>query len=373
MKLVSFSEMLFFFAIFLSIVPAFGREHHFSMAGDMRPEFDLTTFGFTSPGFLFVNISNLKFSTSLNETGVIGFTLDRTDSAGIAPYIENRQDDQCILQESSGKTSAFKSDVVAMVLNFTELSLHLTRHGEKIAELSFYESLEDLFNNHSMEFRPKSTAPMVPPKFVIRDDILSAENTTNSSIGQIRKFDYNPKKLDRVPVSKTKSSDGEITYSFKFVMYVANKTQSGLYNLFFHNCENIKSPSIGVSFDVIIIEKNGGNFLTAFEIYLPTIYLAFSTIYFCCCIVWMMVLRKGENGSVQKIHYLMLLLVAVKSLSLFVHSVDYHFINITGQSHNTWAVLYYITYVIRGLLFFTVLVLIGKLVDNEPVIVNTLM
>ena len=109
-----------------------------------------------------------------------------------------------------------------------------------------------------------------------------------------------------------------------------------------------------------IIEKNGGNYLTAFEIELPKIYIFFSAVYFICSIAWLSILRNAEKSAVFKVHYLMLLVVGFKSLSLLVHAIDYHFINLTGQSHNTWAVLYYVTYVIRGLLLFTVLMLIGK-------------
>ena len=365
--LMSSLRRILYYLFVVSVVTC--RQHTYSVTNDLRSEFDLATFGLTNPGFLFVNISNLQFSKKFNDSKVIGLTLDRADSAGISPYIEHRQDDRCIFHEKAEKFSNSKSDVITMILNFKNMSVNIARHGVKIEKLPFYRSLEDLYLNHSFEFKPRTPPSLLPPKFQLQDKISENENSTNKS-RPLKKIFYSPELLNRFALLKTYDAEKKVKYSFQFLIYIANKTQIGLYNLFFHNCENIDSPNLAVSFDVRIVEKNGGNYLTAFEVYLPTIYLAFATIYFCCCVVWSMVLRKGEEGSVHKIHYLMLLLVAVKSLSVFVHSIDYHFINVTGHSHSTWAVLFYFTYVIRGLLLFTVLILIGNFQTNNSYLAN---
>ena len=47
---------------------------------------------------------------------------------------------------------------------------------------------------------------------------------------------------------------------------------------------------------------------------------------------------------VFKIHYLMAVLVFIKSLSLLFHAMNYHFIQTKGEHVPTWAILYYVTH-----------------------------
>lgn len=54
--------------------------------------------------------------------------------------------------------------------------------------------------------------------------------------------------------------------------------------------------------------------------------------------------RRETGVAVFKIHYLMGALVFVKSLSLFFHSINYHFIQIEGAHVEGWAVLFYIAH-----------------------------
>lgn len=169
---------------------------------------------------------------------------------------------------------------------------------------------------------------------------------------------------------------------FSFEMNVKNSNEEGLYILSFFNCfkpsandlkikkknkneQNIffeynqyNNIKFGVNLDIDILERNEDSFLSAGEIPSPTLYLTWSIIYFLAGISWVCIL-KGSKGQVYKIHYLMTALVFVKSISLTFHAINIHYIAVNGTQEAVWAILYYITYVLRGLLLIISILLVG--------------
>lgn len=73
---------------------------------------------------------------------------------------------------------------------------------------------------------------------------------------------------------------------------------------------------------------------------------------------WTMTLLKSPKEHVQHIHWLMLALVSFKSLTVFVQAIMYLVIEHQGTPHG-WNWVYYTFTGMRGLLFFTVVILIG--------------
>ncbi|XP_017064056.1 protein GPR107 [Drosophila eugracilis] len=146
-------------------------------------------------------------------------------------------------------------------------------------------------------------------------------------------------------------------YSFNFSMLVTNPRDEGLYNLYFHACPNYHSSRI-MSFNVDIEENNNGNYLSAGEMPLPALYFMMSLLFFLSGLFWVFILKKSKH-TVYKIHYLMAVLVFLKSLSLMFHSINYHFIEKRGEHVETWAILYYIAHLLKGAVLFITIVLIG--------------
>ncbi|XP_034484764.1 protein GPR107 [Drosophila innubila] len=146
-------------------------------------------------------------------------------------------------------------------------------------------------------------------------------------------------------------------YSFNFSMFVATQHDEGLYNLYFHACPNYDYPQ-KLSFNVDIEENNNGNYLSAGEMPLPALYFMMSLLFFLSGLFWVFILKKSKH-TVYKIHYLMAVLVFLKSLSLMFHSINYHFIEKRGEHVETWAILYYIAHLLKGAVLFITIVLIG--------------
>merc|ERR1712241_895138 len=119
-------------------------------------------------------------------------------------------------------------------------------------------------------------------------------------------------------------------YETSFYIYILNEKLEGLYSMFFHNCLNYPGVRSGgarkhsVSFSIEIEEKKSG------------------------------------SQQVFRIHWIMASLVFLKSLSLFFHGVNYNKIATHGIHVESWAVLYYITHLLKGGLLFFTIVLIGS-------------
>ncbi|XP_030246307.1 protein GPR107 [Drosophila navojoa] len=151
--------------------------------------------------------------------------------------------------------------------------------------------------------------------------------------------------------------DGTNYYNFTFSMFVATQHDEGLYNLYFHACPNYHRPKM-LSFNVDIEENNNGNYLSAGEMPLPALYFMMSLLFFLSGLFWVFILKKSKH-TVYKIHYLMAVLVFLKSLSLMFHSINYHFIEKRGEHVEAWAILYYIAHLLKGAVLFITIVLIG--------------
>lgn len=112
-----------------------------------------------------------------------------------------------------------------------------------------------------------------------------------------------------------------------------------------------------------ILENNGGNYLSAGEMPLPALYFMMALLFFLSGTFWVFILRKSKYVSIAhysyfqfyiinficrhpvfKIHYLMAVLIYLKSLSLLFHSVNYHYIETKGEHVAAWAILYYVAH-----------------------------
>ena len=105
----------------------------------------------------------------------------------------------------------------------------------------------------------------------------------------------------------------------------------------------------------------GPDYLSAGDAALPIVYLAFFALFSSAFVVWCWVLCRpvSSGGQVHAIHYLMGALLFIKSICLLVESIRFHYIALTGTSA-TWSVIYYIITTLRGVMLFTVILLIGS-------------
>ncbi|OAD59597.1 hypothetical protein WN48_08705 [Eufriesea mexicana] len=291
---------------------AAGRIHKLEIRKDVRRYIALSTFGFYKKGTLDVNLINFK-AEPFDENSVFGFSLDRTLNSAMNPYLDSHQE-RCVLQNISSVESDIEQRDDSAVIYFTM----------------------DLKNNKVW---------LDVERFIIEDEFESRSEGNACSRVELR--------------MTVQTIKGKRYYNTSFAMYVASEEEEGLYNLYFHNCPNYKYDSrVALDFTIQISEINNGNFLSAGEMPLPTLYFMMALLFFLSGCFWLFILKKSKH-PVFKIHYLMAVLVYLKSMSLLFHGINYHFIQTKGEHVAAWAILYYITHLLKGAVLFITIVLIG--------------
>lgn len=143
--------------------------------------------------------------------------------------------------------------------------------------------------------------------------------------------------------------------AFEFIVD-EDSGQDGFWELEFINCVE---PRAAVSLSASFTFRNGESFLPYGKGPVPWIYLLFSAIYCGVLALWVRFGLRKPGVRVFAIHYLMTLLVVLKILSLFFQSAELHNLKYYGAA-GIFGFLYYFFALLKGLLLFTVIVLIGS-------------
>lgn len=144
------------------------------------------------------------------------------------------------------------------------------------------------------------------------------------------------------------------------LQHIVSESGVGMYSLIFARC--VPSGHHVISFNLDADFYNPGpNYLSAGDTPLPWMYFAFFVAFTAALGVWIWILNRDSavNGVVHRIHYMMLILLALKCASLLFESIRYHYISIFGVSE-MWSTVYYIFAFLKGVMLFTVILLIGS-------------
>ncbi|GAB4858601.1 hypothetical protein Ancab_010075 [Ancistrocladus abbreviatus] len=123
-------------------------------------------------------------------------------------------------------------------------------------------------------------------------------------------------------------------------------------------------PYLEVSMDVksAMYNLEGKNsqtrdYLSAGKTNLPQIYFTFALIYSALAGFWIYMICT-KRLSIYQIHFFMLMVLALKALNLLCEAEDKSYIKRTGSAHG-WDVLFYMFSFLKGVMLFTLIVLIG--------------
>ncbi|NWX92176.1 GP107 protein, partial [Nothoprocta pentlandii] len=297
---------------------------------DVRQKVHLNTFGFFKDGFMKVSVSNLSLKPPVDaddkSSSSVGFSLDRTRNDGFSTYLDEEVD-YCILKKKP------EQDVSVVIL------------------------LLD-FKNEVVKVRFSAEAVGLLPKI----SFVSEENVTTVTTKSPKTSEQSSDSSKTVETKQNTADQGKPAKPDPYFYFnISSDNQEGLYSLYFHKCVGVDGQTNDkqlFSLDVKITEKNPESYLSAGEIPLPKLYISMALFFFLSGTVWIHILRKRRN-DVFKIHWLMAALPFTKSLSLVFHAIDYHYISSQGFPIEGWAVVYYITHLLKGALLFITIALIG--------------
>ncbi|KAM8944792.1 protein GPR107 isoform 2-T2 [Lycaon pictus] len=321
--------------------PGLGRVHHLALKDDVRHKVHLNTFGFFKDGYMVVNVSSLSVNEPVGATDkdtTIGFSLDRTKNDGFSSYLDEDLN-YCILKKQS-------VSVTLLILDISRSEVRVRsppEAGTQLPKIVFSKDEKVLGQSQEPGANPVSAGNQTQLK---PDSGKSKRSTVDSKATGEKSFSVH-------------NSDGAV--SFQFFFNISTDDQEGLYSLYFHKCSGNKvlsSDKFSFSLDIEITEKNPDSYLSAGEIPLPKLYISMAFFFFLSGTIWIHILRKRRN-DVFKIHWLMAALPFTKSLSLVFHAIDYHYISSQGFPIEGWAVVYYITHLLKGALLFITIALIG--------------
>uniref|UniRef100_A0A8C3C227 G protein-coupled receptor 107 n=1 Tax=Cairina moschata TaxID=8855 RepID=A0A8C3C227_CAIMO len=313
----------------------------------------LNTFGFFKDGFMKVNVSNLSLKPPMSAAKAssairsVGFSLDRTRNDGFSTYLDEELD-YCILRKKPEQDVS----IVILLLDFTN----------EVVKVRFSAEASSLLPKISFVSEENATATITKPTKTSEQNagksLEETEQNTDSEGKNLCLFSFSQSIIEQQ--HRVRNDGG--TFSFQFFFNISSDNQEGLYSLYFHKCVGEKGQPNNdkqlFSLDIEITEKNPESYLSAGEIPLPKLYISMALFFFLSGTVWIHILRKRRN-DVFKIHWLMAALPFTKSLSLVFHAIDYHYISSQGFPIEGWAVVYYITHLLKGALLFITIALIG--------------
>ncbi|ERN19732.1 protein GPR107 [Amborella trichopoda] len=176
-------------------------------------------------------------------------------------------------------------------------------------------------------------------------ELSELSNTRNACVFETRSPSVNPL-----------LTFSALNYSAKSISLSISEPDE--YNLIFANCLSPLEITMNVKIVAYNLGKDGKKeYLSQGQGQLPTLYFIFSVVYFLLFLLWVS-LCVMKWTWVTKIHYLMGLLVVVKSLNLLCEAMDKSRIQRTGTPHG-WDMAFYAFSVLKGIMLFTVIALIG--------------
>lgn len=378
----SLLSLKFYFGLtlLLNLKNVSSRIHNFTINNIEDYRLPISTFGYDKNGELEATIHLTRTDAPLNSGNPpIGFTLDRSETIGGIKRMEQEEDLMDDLQPINKFLPCILDERESVIIQKLQ-DMNVKDTIERITfKIIFGESNEDTvrmevwktpFLNQGIEIVDRTGSTLSFETFS-PEPLQDYTDEQSKSLGFTR---------TSYPLKFDNDGQGGTDYrklQIKFTVRITEEEQGGLYELNFHNChhnnQDDDAPELRPDFQIHIEvnEKNERSYLSSGKMLLPEAYFFMFILFSGATFVWYNVLVTNRSKTFR-IHWLMGVLITVKSLSLMAHSIDYFYIDKDGTQHS-WAVIFWIIHSIRAFLLFFTLALIATgwsfvkcvLSDNE--------
>ncbi|KAL9989225.1 hypothetical protein ACROYT_G003749 [Oculina patagonica] len=179
----------FVFYVFLLLVPfGWGRDHRIQLKDEVRQTIELSKFGFLQNGILSVNISDMvvQGNHGSSKDVMLGFSLEKTGSDGISPYMEQHSE-KCIFKDHSFDNA---NQISLALIKFDLRSGHekiiINKFGKDFLNLTI-DNTPALLESATSAVKSSSTkqnaveAPTLPADAAITTTLSSSSNVGGST------------------------------------------------------------------------------------------------------------------------------------------------------------------------------------------------
>lgn len=350
------------------------RVHEVQLKHEHRTRIPLSTFGYIEGGIFKANITLAGKDGPLKDNQ-FGFTFDKSITYGASKRIEQEEDTQeaytrrCVLQDGIEVHKIYKENLLLKKAKEQE-SMRKKRQSEFDSEIMAGQQFiagpdnEDriIFNVNLPRgggAEPTSTFNLEITKTKNLEAGIEIRNKNLKKVIEFSEIEWHNRKwlASSYPLASEDPSEVQIFITIN----ITNQSQAGIYEFNFQDCIDNKdlkgeaNTNIDMTFQSI--EKNRHSYLSAGEIPLPEAYFFMFILFAGASFIWFSVVLNNKERAFR-LHYLMGALVMVKSFSLLAHAMDYFYISKDGKQHG-WAIIFYMMYLIRGVLLFFTLALIA--------------
>uniref|UniRef100_A0A183IHN4 C2H2-type domain-containing protein n=1 Tax=Soboliphyme baturini TaxID=241478 RepID=A0A183IHN4_9BILA len=274
---------------------------------DKRPFIQLSNFGFLAHGYFYVQVANLTYPgfEGLSANDLIGFTFSKGDEL---PEAMNSNPNECFL-EADDEYSA-----MLFLLDFGSGEVHIRYSGTAMNSLPlcFNKEVEDCVRAYTLEGVPFRSLNQSANDGAVRFASVQRLQIRSAPVAKGFPSTFKLPKLSRdVSAQRTLINNAKTTklsndngmFSFEFaVPFPDSAANEGEYWFIFHNCRNNRRSffsQTGVTFTVTIVERNEHSYLSAGEIFRPTLYFVLAALFLLAGVAWVYVLHRERYDIIS--------------------------------------------------------------------------
>jgi hypothetical protein len=387
MKIVT-SYALFMGAFLCTIGAVNSLIHHLSIHNDDRTVFKIETFGFVAGGKMKIDILDFSLHFTAKELDdykqVVSTTTTNHTMGSEITLSSNQHKNSTKHASTSGNSVSVDKNLPVVPHNNIRRRLEVTANVTKSAPPVVKKPTA---GNQTVAVKPppspKGSSNHTKPIMLAPTNLVGfvMRHATSESAAQADLESIMERR--QCILEKLQPNDVFIDLSLQEnwnkrieLTHVVTEESIGLYSLIYARCYPAGHHFTSFKLDATF-HNPGPNYLSAGDTPLPSMYFGFFALFTVALVAWVWVLHRGPSyGTVHRIHHMMLILLVLKCLSLFFEGVRFHYISIYGVSE-MWSTVYYVFAFMKGIMLFTVILLIGSgwslmksyLNDNEKRIV----